>query len=76
MEKHGVPGPVKAGSGYQHLRGSLDANARRESLPNYEHKKLIEAITKLDEVPANPQAFSEWIQAEAHLCISAPERAG
>lgn len=34
---------------------------------NYEHKKLIEAIVKLDEVPEDPQAFSEWIQAEAHL---------
>jgi hypothetical protein len=67
VEKHGVPGPVKAGSGYQHLRGSLDANARRESLPNYEHKKLIEAIVNRDDVPENPQAFSEWIQAEVHL---------
>jgi len=34
---------------------------------NYEHKKLIEAITKLDEVPADPKLFSEWIEAEAHL---------
>jgi hypothetical protein len=36
-------------------------------LHNYEHKKLIEAIVKLDEVPENPQAFSEWIKAEGHL---------
>lgn len=34
---------------------------------NYEHKKLIEAITKLDEVPADSQVFSNWIHAEAHL---------
>ncbi|MCL4806115.1 MAG: hypothetical protein KJ046_17605, partial [Anaerolineae bacterium] len=34
---------------------------------NYEHKKLIEAITKLDEVPADPKLFSVWIEAEAHL---------
>lgn len=34
---------------------------------NYEHKKLIEVITKLDEVPADPKLFSEWIEAEAHL---------
>jgi len=36
-------------------------------LPNYEHKKLIEEITNLDEVPADSQPFSEWINAEAHL---------
>ena len=34
---------------------------------NYEHKKLIEAITKLDKVPVDSHAFSEWIHAEAHL---------
>lgn len=34
---------------------------------NYAHKKLIEAIVKLDEVPDDSQAFSEWIKAEAHL---------
>ncbi|WP_062484836.1 hypothetical protein [Candidatus Nitrospira inopinata] len=34
---------------------------------NYEHKKLIEAITRLDEVPADSKPFSEWIEAEAHL---------
>lgn len=45
----------------------LDANARGESLPNYEHKKLIEAIVRLDEVPEDSPAFSEWIKAEAHL---------
>jgi hypothetical protein len=38
-------------------------------LHNYEHKKLIEAIAKLDEVPADPQDFSEWIKAEAHLAF-------
>jgi hypothetical protein len=38
-------------------------------LHNYEHKKLIEAITKLDEVPADSHAFSEWIHAEAHLAF-------
>lgn len=42
-------------------------DARSNSLHNYEHKKLIDAIHKLDEVPEDPQAFSEWIQAEAHL---------
>jgi hypothetical protein len=36
-------------------------------LHNYEHKKLIEAITRLDEVPADSEPFSEWIEAEAHL---------
>jgi hypothetical protein len=36
-------------------------------LHDYEHKKLIQAITKLDEVPADSKPFSEWIEAEAHL---------
>ena len=34
---------------------------------NYEHKRLIEEITRLDEVPADSRRFSEWIEAEAHL---------
>lgn len=34
---------------------------------NYEHKKLIETIEKLDEVPEESHAFSQWIKAEAHL---------
>lgn len=34
---------------------------------NYEHKRLIEAITELDKVPADSNLFSEWIEAEAHL---------
>ena len=46
---------------------SLRANDRRESLHNYEHKKLIDAIARLDEVPTDPEAFSVWILAEAHL---------
>jgi hypothetical protein len=38
-------------------------------LHNYEHKKLIETITKLDEVPEDSRVFSEWINAEAHLAF-------
>lgn len=34
---------------------------------NYEHKKLIQSINKLDEVPDDSQAFSAWLQAEGHL---------
>ena len=34
---------------------------------NYDHKKLIEAVTRLDEVPTDFKPFSEWIEAEAHL---------
>lgn len=36
-------------------------------MQNYEHKKLIAALTKLDQVPAEPQQFSDWIEAGAHL---------
>ena len=34
---------------------------------NYEHKKLIEEITKLDEVPVDIEPYAEWIQAGGHL---------
>ena len=36
---------------------------------NYEHKKLIDAIHKLDKIPDTRQEFSEWIKAEAHLAF-------
>jgi hypothetical protein len=36
-------------------------------LHNFQHKKLIEAIGKLDEAPSDSNDFSEWIKAEAHL---------
>ncbi len=38
-------------------------------MQNYEHKKLIDAITKLDEVPLDSHTFSDWIQAKAHLAF-------
>lgn len=36
-------------------------------MPSYEHKKLIERIRGLDELPADQGKFATWIQAEAHL---------
>ncbi len=36
---------------------------------NYEHKKLIETITKLDEAPSDPQDFSRWLQGGAHIAF-------
>lgn len=36
---------------------------------NYEHKKLVKAVADLDEVPTDPQDFSDWIKAEAHLAF-------
>lgn len=38
-------------------------------MPSYEHKKLIERITKLDELPSDPKEYAEWIKAEAHLAL-------
>lgn len=49
--------------------GSLGVYDRKDLLNNYEHKKLIEAIAKIDEVPTDPQDFSEWIKAEGHLAF-------
>jgi hypothetical protein len=34
---------------------------------NYDHKKLIETITRLDELPSGQEEYAEWIKAEAHL---------
>lgn len=34
---------------------------------NYQHKQLIEAIAKLDEVPKDSESFSDWIKADTHL---------
>lgn len=42
---------------------------RGNLLSNYEHRKLIETITKLDQVPTDSKVYSEWIRAEAHLAF-------
>jgi hypothetical protein len=36
-------------------------------LQHYEHKKLIAALAKLDEIPADSERFSDWIEADAYL---------
>lgn len=36
-------------------------------MPSFQHKKLIDDITKLDEPPVEPTAFSKWIEAGEHL---------
>ncbi len=36
-------------------------------MPSYEHKKIIEDIKKLDELPPDRGDFATWIQAGAHL---------
>jgi len=36
-------------------------------LDNYEHKQLLSSIAKLDEVPTDTEAFSNWIKAGKHL---------
>lgn len=38
-------------------------------MSSYEHKKLIEKLSEIDEVPADSQAYSEWIKADAHLAF-------
>lgn len=49
------------------VQGSSVPNDWRPRLQNYEHKKLIAALTRLDEVPADSDQFSAWIEAGAHL---------
>jgi hypothetical protein len=36
-------------------------------LQNFEHKKLIAEISKLDKAPEDKEAFAKWIKAEGHL---------
>lgn len=36
-------------------------------MPSYEHKKIIENIKNLDELPPDRDDFATWIQAGAHL---------
>ncbi|MDQ7250816.1 hypothetical protein [Dongia sedimenti] len=36
-------------------------------MPTYAHRKLIEQIARLDHVPSDPEEFSEWIGARAHM---------
>ncbi len=36
-------------------------------MPSYEHKKIIEEIKGLDELPSDQEEFATWIQAGAHL---------
>jgi len=36
-------------------------------LSNYDHKQLLNAITSLNDAPANSDDFSKWISAESHL---------
>lgn len=36
-------------------------------MPSFEHKKLVEKIGRLDEMPAGDDAFREWTRAGKHL---------
>jgi hypothetical protein len=36
-------------------------------VPSFEHKKIIEEIIKLDELPPDRDAYATWIQAGEHL---------
>ena len=38
-------------------------------MPSYEHKKLIERIALLDNVPEDPTEFKTWIKADGHLTL-------
>ena len=46
---------------------SHNTDDRRYPLHNYEHKRLLETVAKLDEVPTDSLTFSVWIRADAHL---------
>jgi len=36
-------------------------------MPSFEHNQLIKEIRRIDELPAQPERFADWIKAGAHL---------
>lgn len=36
---------------------------------NFQHKKIIEAINRLDALPSDPQIYAEWIMGGGHLAF-------
>lgn len=34
---------------------------------NYDHKKIIETIAKLDEPPSKPEDVALWLRGDAHI---------
>ncbi len=38
-------------------------------MPSYEHKKLIERISRLDRVPEDATEYAVWIKADGHLVL-------
>ncbi len=36
---------------------------------NFEHKKIIETIARLDEPPLKPEDFSPWLRGDAHIAF-------
>ena len=34
---------------------------------NYEHNKIIQAITKLDQAPSEPRDFARWLRGDGHI---------
>ena len=54
---------------FEHMTFRWALIRRSKPLPSYEHKKLVETLTHLGQVPEDLKAFSQWIQAEAHLAF-------
>jgi hypothetical protein len=38
-------------------------------MPSFEHKKLLERISRLNTIPNDPNAFAEWLKAEKQLAL-------
>jgi hypothetical protein len=38
-------------------------------VPSFEHKKLLERIARLNEIPNDPKAFAEWLKAEKQVAF-------
>lgn len=38
-------------------------------VPNFEHKKLLERVSRLNQIPDDPNAFAEWLKSEKQLAF-------
>jgi hypothetical protein len=38
-------------------------------VPNFNHKRLIDRIARLNEIPDEPAAYATWIKADEHLAL-------
>ena len=36
---------------------------------NFQHKKIVDTINRLDALPSDPQVYANWIKGSGHLAL-------